>query len=94
MKTSPAPLKVQPRYNPAQVKPPNIERFGSTIRIVSCRCSAYSSGTALIKSSCNLIGKSFEIDNKNISPNRYLKAYEIDSIYNIDNFNLDFFAYL
>jgi len=31
--------------------------------IVNCRCSAYSSGTARIKSCCNLIGKSFEIGN-------------------------------
>jgi len=31
--------------------------------IVNCRCSAYSSGTARIKSSCNLIGKCFEIGN-------------------------------
>jgi len=31
--------------------------------IVNCRCSGYSSGTARIKSSCNLIGKCFEIGN-------------------------------
>jgi len=31
--------------------------------IVNCRCSVYSSGTARIKSSCNLIGKCFEIGN-------------------------------
>ncbi len=31
--------------------------------IVNCRYSAYSSGTARIKSSCNLIGKRFEIGN-------------------------------
>jgi hypothetical protein len=31
--------------------------------IVNCRCSAYSSGTARIKRSCNLIGKCFEIGN-------------------------------
>jgi len=31
--------------------------------IVNCRCSAYSGGTARIKSSCTLIGKCFEIGN-------------------------------
>ena len=31
--------------------------------IVNCRCSAYSSGIARIKSSCILIGKCFEIVN-------------------------------
>jgi len=31
--------------------------------LVNCRCSAYSSGTARIKSSCILIGKSSEIGN-------------------------------
>ncbi len=31
--------------------------------IVNCRCSGYSSGTTRIKSSCNLIGKCFEIGN-------------------------------
>lgn len=31
--------------------------------IVNCRCSAYSSGTARIKISCNLIGKCFKIGN-------------------------------
>jgi hypothetical protein len=31
--------------------------------IVNCRCSAYSSGTTCIKSSCNLTGKCFEIGN-------------------------------
>ena len=31
--------------------------------IVNCRCSGYSSGTARIKSSCNLTGKCFEMPN-------------------------------
>ena len=31
--------------------------------IVNCRCSAYSNGTARIKSSYNLTGKCFEIGN-------------------------------
>ena len=31
--------------------------------IVNCRCSGFSSGTARIKSSCNLIGKCFGIGN-------------------------------
>ncbi|MBK6347082.1 MAG: hypothetical protein IPF68_14350 [Bacteroidales bacterium] len=35
----------------------------STRGIVNCRCSAYSSGTVRIKSSCNLTGKCFEIGN-------------------------------
>ena len=35
----------------------------TTRGIVNCRCSRYSSGTARIKSSCNLIGKCFEIGN-------------------------------
>ena len=39
----------------------NTERL--TRGIVNCRCSAYSSGTARIKSSCNMIGKCFEIGN-------------------------------
>lgn len=39
----------------------NTERL--TRGIVNCRCSAYSSGTARIKSSRNLIGKCFEIGN-------------------------------
>ena len=39
----------------------NTERL--TRGIVNCRCSGYSSGTARIESSCNLIGKCFEIGN-------------------------------
>jgi hypothetical protein len=39
------------------------ERQLPTCGIVNCRCSGYSSGTARIKSSCNLIGKCFEIGN-------------------------------
>jgi hypothetical protein len=35
----------------------------TTRGIVNCRCSGYSSGTARIKSSCNLTGKCFEIGN-------------------------------
>ena len=34
-----------------------------TSGIVNCRYSGYSSGTARIKSSCNLIGKCYEIGN-------------------------------
>ena len=34
-----------------------------TCGILNCQCSAYSSGTAHIKSSCNLIGKCFVIGN-------------------------------
>ena len=41
----------------------NNEHQAVTRGIVNCRCSAYSSGTARIKSSCNLIGKCFEIGN-------------------------------
>jgi len=37
--------------------------LSTTRGIVNCRCSAYSSDTARIKSSCNLIGKCFEIGN-------------------------------
>jgi len=32
------------------------EKLWLTSGIVNCRCSAYSSGTARIKSSCNLTG--------------------------------------
>jgi hypothetical protein len=39
----------------------NTERL--TRGIVNCRCSAYLSGIARIKSSCNLTGKCFEIGN-------------------------------
>jgi len=39
------------------------EHQAVTSGIVNCRCSGYSSGTARIKSSCNLIGKCFEIGN-------------------------------
>ena len=39
------------------------EHQAVTSGIVNCRCSAYSSGTARIKSSCNLTGKCFEIGN-------------------------------
>jgi len=39
------------------------EHQAVTRGIVNCRCSGYSSGTARIKSSCNLIGKCFEIGN-------------------------------
>lgn len=35
----------------------------TTRGIVNCRCIAYSSGKARIKSSYNLIGKCFEIGN-------------------------------
>lgn len=34
---------------------------GKYCGIVNCRCSAYSSGTARIKSSCNVTGKCFGI---------------------------------
>ena len=42
----------------------NINKSQLTTRgIVNCRCSGYSSGTARIKGSCNLIGKCFVIGN-------------------------------
>jgi len=39
------------------------EHQAVTRGIVNCRLSVYSSGTARIKSSCNLIGKCFEFGN-------------------------------
>ena len=46
-----------------------------TCGIVNCRCSGYSSGTARIKSSCNLIGKCFEMPNVSYtSPSDCLKT--------------------
>jgi len=49
--------------------------------------SGLSSGTARIKSSCNLTGLCFEIGNKNIPPNRYAPYYEDATILH-DNTNL------
>ena len=48
--------------------------------IVNCRCSGYSSGTARIKSSCNLIGKCFEIGNCKPSLSHILTKFPGQSI--------------
>ncbi len=60
------PVKVKPLYNPAQGKPPNVERFSSTMCIVHAGFSGLRTFIARKKSWCKLIGNHFVIPHDTI----------------------------